>query len=75
MLYQLEQRIEGVWRLLREVTSSQWQEITSYHSGSFRLVDPKSQIVEREFHAKPVVITGGSSTITVQAVSGTREYT
>lgn len=51
MLYRLEQRIEGAWRLLKEVTSwDAWSEVSHAGRGSFRLVDPRSGVAEREIH-------------------------
>lgn len=50
MLYYLEQRVNGAWKLLKEVTSwSAWDEVRS-SVGSFRLVDPRTGFAEREVH-------------------------
>lgn len=50
MLYNLEQRVEGTWQLLQEVTDlAVWENIRG-QSGSFRLLNPRTGYVEREVH-------------------------
>lgn len=53
MLYRLEHRVDGEWRLLREITSwGAWDEVRQVNSGSFRLVHPKTGLAEHELHLR-----------------------
>lgn len=51
MLYRLEQKIDGGWKFLKEVTNvGSWMELRQMGKGSFRLIDPLTGLVVRELH-------------------------
>lgn len=52
MQYRLEQWIDGAWKLLKEVSGyGSWSEIARFTRGSFRLVNVKTGLAEREVHS------------------------